>query len=188
MPVELNTQEPRWGDIAPLVAQAVEAALGHLGHDPALFEVSVLACDDARIRELNQQFRGKDRATNVLSWPAWDLSAAAPGALPEPPQPGTGDDPEALGDMALAYETCQREAAGQGKTLANHVTHLLVHSVLHLLGYDHERDADALLMEKTETGILETLGISDPYATLDGPPDAGHGDMLLCVTDTGKDR
>ena len=186
MPVELNTEEARWGDLTALAERAVAAALAHLGHDPALYEISVLACDDARIRALNAQFRGQDRATNVLSWPAWDLSAEHPGALPEPPEPGTADAPEALGDMALAYETCQREAAAQGKALEDHVTHLVVHSLLHLLGYDHERDPDARLMEETETRILETLGIVDPYATLDGPPDEdGTGTAL--DNDTGKD-
>lgn len=175
MPVEVNAEDARWGDLAPLTGRALEATLRHLGHDPALFEVSVLACDDARIRALNAQFRGKDQATNVLSWPAWDLATDAPGALPEPPEPGTPQDPEPLGDMALAFETCQHEAAGQGKALADHVTHLIVHSLLHLLGYGHEGDADALLMEETETKILAKLGVADPYATLDGPPDEVNG-------------
>ncbi|WP_333829941.1 rRNA maturation RNase YbeY [Pararhodobacter sp.] len=184
MPVELNTEEPRWGDLAPLAGRAVAAALTHLGHDPMLHEVSVLACDDARIRALNAQFRSKDRATNVLSWPAWDLSSETPGALPEPPEPGTQAEPEPLGDMALAYETCQQEAIAQGKTAEDHVTHLIIHSVLHLLGYDHEHEEDAQLMEETEAEILATLGIADPYATLDGPPDmqAGPSD-----SDIGKD-
>lgn len=174
MPVELNTEDPRWGDLTALAERATTAALRHLGHDPVLLEVSVLACDDARIRLLNAQFRGKDQPTNVLSWPAWDLGAESPGALPEPPEAGTMDEPESLGDLALAYETCQREAAEQGKAFDDHVTHLIVHSVLHLLGYDHECDPDALLMEETETAILATLGIADPYATLDGPPDGQH--------------
>jgi len=187
MPVEVNTEDARWGDLTPMVEKAAAAALGYLRHDPALYDISVLACDDARIRTLNAQFRGKDRATNVLSWPAWDLAADLPGALPEPPEPGTPDDPEALGDLALAFETCQREAAEQGKDMADHVTHLIVHSVLHLLGYDHERDADALLMEETEAKILATMGIADPYATGDGPPDEDDGGIVRVETDIGKD-
>lgn len=187
MSTELNTEDTRWGDLAPLIDRATAAALSHLGHDPALFDVSVLACDDMRIRALNAQFRGKDRPTNVLSWPAWDLSPEAPGALPEPPEPGTRDDPEALGDMALAFDTCQREAVEQGKSLDDHVTHLIVHSLLHLLGYDHEDDADALRMEETEAAILATLGIRDPYATLDGPPDERDGGGVHVTNDIGKD-
>lgn len=187
MPVEVNTEDARWGALAPLAERAAAAVLGYLGHDPVLHDISVLACDDARIRTLNAQFRGKDRATNVLSWPAWDLAADAPGALPGLPEPGTPDDPEALGDLALAFETCQREAAEQGKAMDDHVTHLLVHSVLHLLGYDHVHDADALLMEETETRILATMGIADPYATLDGPPDTQDGDRVPVDNDTGKD-
>ncbi len=187
MPVELNVEDTRWGDLAPLVRRATEASLRQLGLDAALFEVSVLACDDARIRALNTQFRGKDAATNVLSWPTWDLTADAPGALPDPAVPGTPQDPEPLGDLALAYETCQREAAEQGKALEDHVTHLIVHSLLHLLGYDHERDADALLMEETETKILATMGIGDPYATLEGPPVEREGGTIPGQNDIGKD-
>ncbi|MCB1406296.1 MAG: rRNA maturation RNase YbeY [Rhodobacteraceae bacterium] len=169
MQVDIDIDDPRWADMGldAIVLRAGAATLAHLGHDAAGFELSVLACDDARIRTLNAQFRGKDSATNVLSWPTWDLSAEAPGALPEPPEPGNADDPEALGDMALAYETCLREAAEQNKPPLDHVTHLIVHSVLHLLGYDHETDPDAELMEETERSILAQLGIADPYATED---------------------
>lgn len=166
MLIEIAFKEPRWdaAGLEPLAQRACDVALRHLGHDPEGVEVSVLACDDARIRVLNAEFRGKDAPTNVLSWPAWDLSAETPGALPEPPETGTPDAPEGLGDMALAYETCAREAEEQGKRFDDHVTHLVVHSLLHLLGYDHENDADAALMEETEVAILAQLGIADPYA------------------------
>ena len=162
--LEINDEEPRWGDLDPLARSAIEATLVHLGHDPACFEVSLLACDDARIRTLNAEFRDKDKPTNVLSWPAWDLSPETEGGQPEDPETGTPDAPEPLGDMALAYETCAREAQEQGKSLHDHVTHLVVHSTLHLLGFDHETEADAELMEKTEVAILAQMGISDPYA------------------------
>ncbi|MCA2011334.1 rRNA maturation RNase YbeY [Cereibacter sphaeroides] len=162
--LDINDEEPRWGELDPLARSAIDATLVHLGHDPACFEVSVLACDDARIKVLNAEFRAKDKPTNVLSWPSWDLSPEDDGALPEEPETGTAEDPEPLGDMALAYETCAREAEEQGKSLHDHVTHLVVHSTLHLLGYDHETDADAALMEKTEVAILATMGIADPYA------------------------
>ncbi len=171
MPVELNVEDTRWGDLVPLADAAVDATLRHLGHDPTGFAVSVLACDDTRIRALNARFRGQDKATNVLSWPAEDLSSDIDGANPAPPDPGAPDDPVELGDIALAHETCAREAAEQGKRLKDHATHLVVHSVLHLLGYDHERPADAHLMEETETLILAQMGIADPYAGLDGPID-----------------
>ncbi len=172
MPVEINAEDPRWGDLSYLAEAAMTAVLRRLGHDPAAFEVSVLACDDARIRALNAGFRGQDRPTNVLSWPTEDLSAAAEGAAPAPPEPGTAEDPAGLGDIALAYETCAREAAEQGKPLPDHATHLIVHSVLHLLGYDHMRPGDALLMEETEIAILADMGIANPYEALDGPVDA----------------
>jgi len=172
MPVEVNVEAAQWGDPAAMIESAVGATLRHLGHDPAAFEVSVLACDDARIRTLNAQFRGQDRPTNVLSWPAEDLSAETAGGLPGPPAPGTADDPSELGDIALAHETCAREAAEQGKRLPDHAAHLVVHSVLHLLGYDHEHSEDGHLMEKTETAILAQMGITNPYEALDGPVDA----------------
>jgi len=171
MPVEINVEDARWGDPAPLVEGAVAAALRHLRLDPSAYEVSVLACDDARIRTLNAEFRSQDRPTNVLSWPAEDLTAKAEGTSPAPPEAGTPDDPAELGDIALAYETCAREAAEQGKRLADHATHLLVHSALHLLGYDHARPGDALLMEETEIAILADMGIANPYEALDGPVD-----------------
>lgn len=165
MLIELSIDAANWSerDLQTWAARACPQVLSFLGYDPAGFEVSILGCDDARIATLNAQFRGKETPTNVLSWPSWDLSAETPGEAPEAPEQGTADAPEALGDMALAYETCAREAADQGKTLENHVLHLIVHSMLHLLGYDHETDEDAELMEKTETLILAELGVADPY-------------------------
>lgn len=166
MPVEVNIEEARWEAIGieALAARAAQAALVHLGHEPAYFEVSLLACDDARIQALNAQFRGQDKPTNVLSWPAFDLAPAGEGEAPGPPAPGSREDPEPLGDIAIAYQTCAREAAGQGKALADHAVHLVVHSVLHLLGFDHMREGDARLMEALESAILAALGIADPYA------------------------
>ena len=117
-----------------------------------------MACDDARIAALNADFRGKPTPTNVLSWPSDERSAATPGTPPDLPQTGTE-----LGDIAIAYDTCAQEAAHQGKTLHAHVTHLIAHGILHLLGFDHIDDADAALMERTETRILASLGFSDPY-------------------------
>jgi probable rRNA maturation factor len=169
--IEINIEDPRWDalDLDGLTRTAARAVLGHLGHDPACFEISVLACDDARIRGLNGQFRDKDAPTNVLSWPSWDLGAETDGRAPDAPETGTPDAPEPLGDIALAFDTCAREAEAAGKPLADHVLHLLIHSVLHLLGYDHLRDADAALMEGIEITLLAKLGHANPYETNDRP-------------------
>ena len=162
--VDVIVEDPEWGDPSAVIIRAASAALAYLGLNPAVYEISVLLAGDDRIRALNAEFRGKDAPTNVLSWPAVDLRPDLAGARPEPPQPGTLDAPEALGDIALARETCAAEARDQGKTPDDHLAHLVVHSVLHLLGYDHETEADAVLMEGTETAILARMGVSDPYA------------------------
>ncbi len=125
-------------------------------------ELSVLACDDARISILNADFRDKPTPTNVLSWPEEDLSPVLDGAAPELPRPNPAGA-ISLGDIAIAYDTCAREAAEQGKPFVAHVTHLLVHGTLHLLGYDHIRDRDATRMEALEVEILGKLGVPDPY-------------------------
>jgi len=144
MSVDVVIEDPRWEEVglAHLSERAVSAALTHLKLDPDLWEVTVLGADDARIAALNADFRGKPQATNVLSWPSAERGAAKAGLDPVPP---TGD-PE-LGDLALAFETCQREAAEQGKAPEQHFIHLMVHVVLHLLGYDHIHAADVDLME-----------------------------------------
>ena len=159
MTVDCVIEDPRWGDIDTLARTATDAVLDRLGLEPSLFEISLLACDDARIAGLNADFRGKALPTNVLSWPSEERGATVDGEMPLPPDPA---DPE-LGDIAIAYDTCAREAAEAGKTMADHTIHLLVHGTLHLLGFDHERDRDATLMEGLETEILGKLGIGDPY-------------------------
>ena len=158
-------EDDRWHQMGleALAERAGRATLAHLGLDADAYEIALLACDDARIAVLNADFRGKPQPTNVLSWPEDDLSPEQPGATPEPPEEGDPEDTHHLGDIALAFDTCQREAQEQGKPLEAHVTHLVVHGVLHLLGYDHIRDADATLMEMIETEILGNLGLPDPY-------------------------
>jgi probable rRNA maturation factor len=176
-----------------LAETAARATLTHLGLDPDLYEISLLGCDDARISVLNAEFRGKPAPTNVLSWPTQDLSAEEEGESPYVPDATPQDDPFgfaddddddedadededdvedgydddaegiALGDIAIAYDTCAREAAETGKPFAHHVTHLIVHGTLHLLCYDHIRDKDATLMESIEVTILGKLGVPDPY-------------------------
>ncbi len=157
MIVDVVIEDSRWeaSDIATLAERAASAVLSHLAIDGA--EIALLACDDARIAELNAEFREKPTPTNVLSWPSEERSADEPGGTPYPPE-----DLE-LGDIAIAYETCAREAEAQGKEFVNHVCHLLVHGTLHLLGYDHIDEKDAGLMEGLEVEILGKLGIADPY-------------------------
>lgn len=148
--VDILIEAEGWSGIENLEAiirRAVDAALAAEGRSGAA--ISLMLGDDAAIRTLNASFRGKDKATNVLSFPA--------PAMPGDPEP-------ALGDIALAYETCAREAEEEGKALADHLTHLVVHGTLHLLGHDHETEAEAEAMEALEIRILAGLGIADPYA------------------------
>ena len=135
------TEMAEWDEIglAAISERAAVATLEFRDLDPEEFEISVLGCNDARIQQLNANFREKDSATNVLSWPSSERSAQVAGTDPEPPEPGE------LGDIAIAYETCLREAAAEGIALDHHTTHLIVHAVLHLLGYDHEDDALSLI-------------------------------------------
>ncbi|HST93529.1 MAG TPA: rRNA maturation RNase YbeY [Microvirga sp.] len=139
----------RLEDAEALAQKAAEAALAVTYEAAQEFEASVMLTDDAQIRELNRTWRDKDKPTNVLSFPA-------------PEQPGL-DGPRHLGDIALAYETLVRESEEESKELAHHFAHLIVHGVLHLLGYDHEVEAEADIMEALEVKALATLGIADPY-------------------------
>ena len=162
MTIDIVFEDERWAR-AGLEANAIratEATLAHLGLDPAAWEIALLACDDDRIAALNADFRGKPRPTNVLSWPSSERAAEDPGAAPLPPDPAEGPE---LGDVAIAFETCEFEAGEAGLPFEHHVAHLLVHGTLHLLGYDHERAADAELMERIEVEVLASLGIPNPY-------------------------
>jgi probable rRNA maturation factor len=133
-------------DLGSRIASAIAAANYAAG--PAQGAVTVVVDDDARIRALNQLWRGQDKPTNVLSFPSPDA------------QPG----PErTLGDIAISYETAAREATAEDKSFADHMAHLSVHGFLHLLGYDHESDDDAEEMEGLERVILARIGVSDPY-------------------------
>ena len=163
--VETVIEDARWEafGLAAVAERAGRAVLAGLDLPGAGFAISLMGCDDARIAVLNADFRGKPQPTNVLSWPSQERGAEFAGEAPEPPEPGEADDPEPLGDIAIAWETCAREAEGQGKPMADHVTHLIVHGVLHLMGYDHVEDEDAALMEGLEVRILASLGVSDPY-------------------------
>lgn len=150
--VETVVEDARWEAIGlpALAERAARAALAAEGLDPDACEIALLAADDARLAGLNAAFRGRDGATNVLSWPA-----------AETPDPGGR---RFLGDLALAYDTCAREAATAGRPLQAHAAHLVVHGVLHLLGHDHAAEPEAEAMEAQERKILESLGLPDPYS------------------------
>jgi probable rRNA maturation factor len=142
------------------------AALAALAAVPAgrsrAVELSIVLGDDALLRRLNRQWRGKDKPTNVLAFPAEDGTSRS-GA------------PLLLGDVVLAFGTVAGEAAAQGKTLAAHLSHLVVHGVLHLLGFDHEEAGEATRMEALETAVLAGIGIADPYRADEKPLKVRHG-------------
>jgi probable rRNA maturation factor len=138
----------RWpADAEATVRGAIARAAEAVREDFAGRALAVLLTDDAAVRRLNATWRGLDKPTNVLSFPA------AP-----------GDPSGALGDIAIALETTVREAEAEHKPLAHHLAHLAVHGFLHLVGYDHEQDAQAEEMEALERKVLATLGVPDPYA------------------------
>lgn len=141
---------PAEAELTRLVDRAVAAAFAETGA-AGVSELSVVFSDDAHIRTLNAEWRGKDKPTNVLSFPAF-------------PFPKGGKLPPMLGDIVLASETVASEAALEDKPLENHITHLVIHGLLHLLGHDHETDAEAEEMEAIERAALARLAIPDPYA------------------------
>lgn len=146
-------------------AEIVHAGSGEAGHGNAKFgeansgeaELAVMLTDDAGIRTLNSNWRGIDKPTNVLSFPALQPTGGS----------GPDDAPRMLGDIAIAYETTRQEADDEQKPFDHHLSHLAIHGFLHLVGYDHETDDDAEAMESLEQEILAQLGIPDPYADRD---------------------
>jgi probable rRNA maturation factor len=141
-------------DAEAVIQRAVATAAQMTDADVGDAELAVMLTDDAGIRTLNQNWRGIDKATNVLSFPALQ---------PTGPR-GDDDAPRMLGDIAIAYGTLRREADDERKPFTDHLSHLAVHGFLHLIGYDHENDDDAQAMEALEQEILAHLGIPDPYA------------------------
>jgi probable rRNA maturation factor len=155
--VDLVLEDERWqaAGLEEVAERAARSVLLELGLRPEECEISLLAADDDRVAALNASFRGSAAPTNVLSWPAFEN--AGPGRLPE------GEAPHFLGDVALAYETCSREAREAGLSLADHAAHLVVHGILHLLGFDHEEEEEAERMEAIEVKTLASMGVADPY-------------------------
>jgi probable rRNA maturation factor len=154
MTLTIDVEDAGWNAIPALeelTRRAAEAAFAAAGVEPEGFDTSILFAGDETVKDLNARWRGKDTATNVLSFPAPEgVSVPAGEAIP-------------LGDIALAFGVVAREAAEQGKALPDHATHLIIHGLLHLLGYDHESEDEAGEMEGLETEILKGLGIPDPY-------------------------
>lgn len=165
--IDLIVEDPGWIEALPDLEEVAETAgrmaLEAAGLDPAGYEIALLACDDARIAALNSDFRGLDKPTNVLSWPAQALAPAEPGGRPPHPEMA-GPGPVALGDVAIALQLVIREAESASLPLKNHAWHLILHGCLHLLGYDHVVPEDAALMEGLESRALMGAGLSDPYA------------------------
>jgi probable rRNA maturation factor len=145
--VSFVVEDTKWkkARLLPQLKRAASFAWTKAKHGKAHHQFTILLTDDAKLKALNAQFRGKDKPTNVLSFPA------------------SGEEPY-LGDIAIAFGVTAREAKDGGKPFAAHATHLVVHGVLHLLGYDHERDREAREMEALEIRILAELGIASPYA------------------------
>jgi probable rRNA maturation factor len=162
--IEIAVEADAWsaaGNLEDLSARAVAAAIAETRVELMQgAELSLLFTDDAAIRELNRTWRAQDKPTNVLSFPAADPDALARAPL--------------LGDIVLAYETIRREAEAERKNFNDHLTHLIVHGFLHLVGYDHEVDADAEVMEARERAILARLHIADPYFEDRSKPDLDH--------------
>lgn len=165
MLVEILTEDEAWDDlpgrevVARRAAEAVEALVAAI---PEEAEISILFTSDNQVAALNREWRKKTGPTNVLSFPA----AASPANFPGVPRP--------LGDIVLAHGVVNAEAHAQGKALASHVSHLIVHGMLHLLGHDHDHDEAAAAMQALETAAQRRLGYPDPYEASPASNDAGH--------------
>jgi len=210
--IALSIEDERWeaavADVEMLCERSARSALAAAhAQDPDWLpggpvEMSVILADDATVQELNKNYRGKDKPTNVLSFALYADGGGEEGEdegeqVEEPDEDGLEDGdveflspegpvPVILGDVILAFETVEREAREQRKAFADHLAHLVTHGVLHLLGYDHIEDSEAEQMERLETQILSGLGIADPYAGLpeghrapDDPGDMSPGPVPL---------
>lgn len=151
--IDITIETENWGDcqsLRNLCERATAAWCQRLGFETCDSELSMVFTDDDHIRQINAQWRRKDQATNVLSFPAFDIK------IGETPGP-------MLGDIVLARATIEREAVADRKSFDDHLTHLIIHGLLHLVGYDHEEASEAETMEQIEREILQSLAIHDPY-------------------------
>ena len=165
MPVEVLIEEEAWNvqGLRRISLEAFREVMLYFEYDQSEFEVSILGCDDKKIKALNEGFLLKDSATNVLSWPARERRPEIAGT---PPTRLDHTIDIFVGDIAISYETCWHEATKVGKNFALHVSHLLIHGMLHLMGFDHQNDADATVMEGIETEILGKMGMDVQYVAL----------------------
>jgi len=154
--IVLEIEDPRWTAALPgardILDRAIRLALKDIETGGRPVEVGVRLVDDGAIQGLNRDWRGRDKPTNVLSFPLGD-----PGPVTDPAFPWL------IGDIVMSYDTVTTESARDGKTLAHHFAHLAIHATLHLIGHDHEDDAGAEIMEAAEIALLSELGIADPY-------------------------
>jgi probable rRNA maturation factor len=159
----LEIEDPRWTQALPnaaeLLEQAIGLALADVGGDSRTIEVGVRLVDDGTIQGLNRDWRGRDKPTNVLSFPLGD-----PGPVDDP------DFPWLIGDIVMSFDTVTAESIRDGKSLEHHVAHLAIHAALHLIGHDHEDEAEADAMEALEVKLLAGLGIPDPYSSAGDAP------------------
>jgi probable rRNA maturation factor len=167
--LDIQLDAAGWRGLRGVRPALMRAALATAARLPARlrfpFTATVLLTGNARVKLLNRDFRGIDKPTNVLSFPQFDPA--------ELPKMGKAREPVELGDMALAYQYIVAESKKEHKILINHITHLVIHGLLHLFGYDHVMDDEADKMEKLETTIMRDLGLPDPYLTL--PEKAAEG-------------
>ena len=161
MAVDVVIEDARWTELKlkQIANQAFFETLFSLDLHHKSFSCCVLACDNKQIKQLNNKFRGKNCPTNVLSFPARLENFEVESTL----TPTETNNPYDLGDIAIAFDICKKEATCSKLKFEHHVYHLIIHSVLHLLGFDHEEDENARKMEKIEVQVLAKLGISNPY-------------------------
>ena len=160
---DILIEDKRWNDFR--LQNLADKTFGIIFENLILsskWKISILACGDAKITELNTEFRDKPMATNVLSWPNYNLKSERVGEVPNKPSLSVYED-DTLGDIAISFDTCKREAADNNVDFIDHIIHLLMHGCLHLLNYDHINEVDAIIMEELETRLLKVMGISDPY-------------------------
>lgn len=183
--VDISVADIRWtevlgDDVEARLAPVFAALFAQIPGPAGPSTISLVLADDRLVGDLNRTYRGRDRATNVLSFPfVDDAPDAAPPILADPPLP------VCLGDVYVAFETATSEADGQGKPCFEHLCHLIIHGILHLLGFDHQDGPEADVMESLERRVLDRLGIADPYATPtdeEAPADIEPGAMASIPT------